>query len=61
MKRIVILLFAVVLLVLFNSVMYDKAEWRFIPPGLKTINVEYFENNAPAGCQLPEPAILPRR
>ncbi len=47
MKRVFAILITVSFLVLFNQGCTVKLNGASIPPELKTINVEYFENNAP--------------
>src|SRR5579863_9231854 len=47
MKRIFLVLFAFGLLALFNSSCTIKLNGSSIPATIKTINIEYFENNAP--------------
>ncbi len=47
MKRITVVLFSMLLLVLANSSCKISLTGATIPPELKTINIEYFENNAP--------------
>lgn len=47
MKRITVVLFSMLLLVLVNSSCKISLTGSSIPLGMKTINIEYFENNAP--------------
>src|ERR1700761_2574445 len=47
MKRVFAILITVSFLVLFDQGCTVKLNGASIPPELKTINVEYFENNAP--------------
>jgi len=47
MKRLTIALFSVILIFILSSSCSISLSGSSIPPGMKTINVEYFENNAP--------------
>lgn len=47
MKRITVVLFSMLLLVFINSSCKISLSGATIPAELKTINIEYFENNAP--------------
>ena len=47
MKRIFVIVIAIGFLVLFSPSCTVRLNGSVVPPELKTINVEYFENNAP--------------